>query len=185
MTEIEIRALTADDVEAYWSCRLEALERDPTAFSSSVEDHLKLSRDEIRRRLAADPANNFVMGAFADGKLVGTAGFARETQPKMRHKGRIWGVYLKAEIRGKGVGRRLMQAVLDRATKIQGVEQILISVATTQAAAVALYRSLGFTTWGEESRALKVGDRYIDEEYMILPLPRTADPSSGWKPSSG
>jgi len=78
-----------------------------------------------------------------------------------------------------------MQAVLDRATKIQGVEQILISVATTQAAAVALYRSLGFTTWGEESRALKVGDRYIDEEYMILPLPRTADPSSGWKPSSG
>jgi len=92
MTEIEIRALTADDVEAYWSCRLEALERDPTAFSSSVEDHLKLSRDEIRRRLAADPANNFVMGAFADGKLVGTAGFARETQPKMRHKGRIWGV---------------------------------------------------------------------------------------------
>ncbi len=114
-----------------------------------------------------------------NGKLMGTAGFVRETQPKMRHKGRIWGVYLNAELRGQGVGRRMMQALLERATKIDGVEQILIGVTTTQAAAIALYPSLGFTTWGKESRALKVGDSYIDEEYMVLQVTRKADPSSG------
>ena len=172
MTEVEIRALTADDVEAYWQCRLEALERDAEAFSSSVEDHLKLSRDEIRRRLTTDPANNFVLGVFASGKLLGTAGFVRETQPKLRHKGRVWGVYLNAELRGKGIGRRLMRAVLERAAKIDGVEQILLSVATTQTAAVALYRSLGFIPWGREEGALKIGERYIDEEYLALQLPK-------------
>ncbi len=183
MTGVEIRALTADDVEAYWHCRLEALERDPTAFSSSVEDHLKLSHDEIRRRLTADPESNFVLGVFANGKLLGMAGFVRETQPKSRHKGRIWGVYLNAELRGKGIGRRLLQSVLERAAKVDGVEQILISVTTTQTAAVALYRSLGFVTWGKESKALKIGEHYIDEEYMVLPVTRTADPFSGWSPS--
>jgi len=178
MAEIEIRIVDGNDVEAYWHCRLEALERDPSAFSSSAEDHLKLSRDEIRRRLTADPANNFLFGVFVDGKLLGTAGFVRETQPKSRHKGRIWGVYLKAEVRGQGIGRRLLHTLLERAGKVEGVEQILISVTTTQTAAVALYRSFGFTSFGVEPNALKVGDRYIDEEYMVLPLTRKADPSS-------
>jgi ribosomal protein S18 acetylase RimI-like enzyme len=175
VTPIEIEILTADDVDAYWHCRLEALERDPTAFSSSVEDHLKLSREEILRRLTTDPANNFVLGVFVEGKLMGTAGFVRETQPKSRHKGRIWGVYLNAKLRGQGIGRRMMQQLLERAAKIDGVEQILISVTRTQSAAIALYRSLGFVSFGKESRALKIGGRYIDEEYMMLPSTRKAD----------
>jgi ribosomal protein S18 acetylase RimI-like enzyme len=172
MNDVEIRILTADDVEAYWQCRARALERDPTAFSSSVPDHLKLSRDEIGRRLTVDPPNNFVFGAFANGSLAGTAGFVRETPLKMVHKGRVWGVYLDAELRGKGIGRRMMQALLDRARQIAGVEQIVLSVASTQDAAIALYRSLGFVPWGKEPRALKVDGRYLDEEYMVLTLSR-------------
>lgn len=178
MSPFEIRLLTSADLEAYWHSRLEALDRDPFAFSSSVEDHLKLSRDEIRRRLTADPASNFVFGIFVDGKLRGTAGFVRDTQPKSRHKGRIWGVYLSAELRGQGIGRRMLQTVVDRAAKIEGLEQIILSVTTTQAAAIATYRSLGFVSFGVEPKALKIGDRYVDEEYMVLLLPRKADPSS-------
>jgi len=171
MTPVEFRILTPDDAAGYWNFRLESLEREPEAFGSSPEDHRKLSEDAIRSRLAVDLAEHFIVGALVDGKLVGTAGFVRQANVKERHKGRIWGVYLKAEMRGKGIGRSMMKLLLDRAADIEGLEQILLSVTGTQAAAIALYRSLGFTPWGTEVRALKIGDRYIDEEYMVLRLP--------------
>jgi len=70
------------------------------------------------------------------------------------------------------MGRKMLQMLLERAGGISGVEQILLSVTTTQGAAIALYRALGFKTFGCEPRALKIGDRYLDEEYMILRLER-------------
>ena len=167
---MEIRVLEADDTPAWWNLRLEALEREPEGFGASVEAHHKLTRDEIRSRLALDPENKFVVGAFVDGKLVGTAGFVRENGAKERHKGRVWGVYLTAAMRGKGVGRSMMKALLDRASNIAGLEQISLAVATGQTAATGLYRSFGFVPFGCEVRALKIGDRYVDEEHMVLRL---------------
>lgn len=170
MTPVDFRILTADDALAWRRVRLEALENDPQAFGASVEAHHKLRDDEIRARLAADMSERFVIGAFAGGELVGTAGFVREPGLKERHKGRVWGVYLRASHRGTGVGRQMMTLVLDHAREIEGLEQINISVTATQTAAMALYRSLGFMPFGLEPRALKVSGQYIDEEHLSLAL---------------
>ena len=167
---MEIRFLTPDDADAYWKLRLEALQGDPEAFSSSAEEHQSLSLHEIRARLGSSEGDSFVAGAFDDGCLVGIAGFYREKGPKTRHKGRVWGVYVTPERRGAGLGRRIMRMVLERGAAIDGVEQILLSVTTTQTAASVLYRALGFQSFGREPRALKVRDRFIDEEYMVLRL---------------
>jgi RimJ/RimL family protein N-acetyltransferase len=170
MTPVEIRVLEADDTPAWCAVRLEALERDPQAFGASVEAHRKLSEDEVRSRLAPDKSNKFVIGAFVEGGLVGTTGFLREPGLKERHKGRVWGVYLRAEYRGQGVGHKMLASLLEHARNIDGLEQIALSVATPQIAALALYRSFGFTSFGCEPRALKVDGRYIDEEYLVLRL---------------
>ncbi len=166
--ELEVRFLASADAGAYSAIRLEALELEPDAFSSSAEEHRRLSAEEIGRRLASE--DNFVAGAFLGGRLIGTAGFYREKGPKTRHLGFVWGVYVNREARGRGIGRAMMEALLDRATKIAGLEQIRMSVTTTQEAAARLYRSLGFEPWGREPRAIKIGDRYIDEEHMVLHL---------------
>jgi ribosomal protein S18 acetylase RimI-like enzyme len=62
----------------------------------------------------------------------------------------------------------VLQRVLDHGAAMPGVEQILLSVTATQITALALYRSLGFVSFGCEARALKIGDRFVDEEYMVL-----------------
>jgi ribosomal protein S18 acetylase RimI-like enzyme len=167
-TTMEFRFLTASDAAAYWKIRLEALECEPEAFGSSPEDHRALSLDDIAVRISADPPNNFVVGAFMGEQLVGTAGFLRNKGLKERHKGFVWGVYISRKARGKSAGRQMLQMLLERATTIEGIEQIKLAVATTGEAAMSLYRSLGFESFGCERRALKIGDRYVDEEHMVL-----------------
>jgi ribosomal protein S18 acetylase RimI-like enzyme len=46
-----------------------------------------------------------------------------------------------------------------------------LQVAVTQAAARRLYESLGFSVYGREPRALKIGDLYIDEDLLVLRIP--------------
>lgn len=55
---------------------------------------------------------------------------------------------------------------------LAGLEQILLTVGDQQTAAKSLYASLGFTVFGHERHALKIGDgpaaEYVDEDYMVF-----------------
>lgn len=89
---------------------------------------------------------------------------------KSRHKGRVWGVYVTEACRGQGMGRALMGSLIDRARACPGMEQVILTVATEQTAALRLYESLGFQKFGREPRALYVNGRYLDEDYLVLML---------------
>lgn len=167
---MEIRLLTSDDAEAWWHLRLEALRNDSPAFADSAEEHLTTTIETARERLgASDPVRNFVVGTFEDGKLIGTAGFFRRHHIKERHKGHIWGVYVRPQSRGKGVASALMQEIIRRARLIDGIEQITL-VASANLPAQRLYEALGFESYGIEPHSLKIGDAYVDDVLMILRL---------------
>ena len=70
--------------------------------------------------------------------------------------------------RNAGVGRRLVEAVIDHARR--HVELIQLTVVSGNEPARRLYASLGFVEYGIEKNALKQDGRYWDEMLMAKPL---------------
>jgi len=161
-SDIAIRRLLAADAEGYRSIRLAALADAPEAFGSDVATESASPVDAFANTLRS----GYVAGAFAGERLVAIAGFRALEREKTRHRGDIWGVYVAPEARGTGVGRRLMEHVLDYART--QVLQVHLAVTASNGAAVALYEHLGFIRYGTEPRALKVNGRYLDEHLMVL-----------------
>jgi RimJ/RimL family protein N-acetyltransferase len=168
-TTVSIRLLEPSDAQAYRDLRLEALRSSPEAFGSSYEEEAPLALETIEARIPSS-APNAIFGAFADTALVGMAGFAVYDRMKARHKGVMWGVFVKPEWRGQRVGKALVQRVIDHAAR--HVIMLEAAVGITNESARRTYHSLGFKPYGIERKAIRVGDTFYDEELLYLDLPQ-------------
>lgn len=167
---VQIRLLETSDAANYHALRLRGLMTNPEAFGSTYEREVGFAIDFVGQRLQPSE-DRFTLGAIGtDGALVGIMTFVREASPKIRHKGNVYGVYTAPEVRGQGIGRALLLALIDRARGCEGLEQINIAVITNNVPARRLYQSLGFTIYGTEHHALKYEGQYWDEDYMALKL---------------
>jgi ribosomal protein S18 acetylase RimI-like enzyme len=164
--EIVIRLLTNAEADAtlYRDIRLEALKANPEAFGSSYEAEAAEPLSWFSDRLAGSS----VLGAFRGAEPVGVVGLAIQQGRKKAHKGLIVGMYVRPHARGAGIGRGLMEAVIELAR--HRVELVQLTVVRDNEEAKRLYSSLGFQEYGMEWHSLKHDGRYYDEILMTMDL---------------
>jgi GNAT superfamily N-acetyltransferase len=163
--------LTPQHAAAYRSLMLEAYERHPDAFTSSVQERtaLPLSWWEARLSEAAAPSE-IVFGSFVDGELVGVAGLAFEHREKAKHKANLFGMYVRDARRHMGIGGQLVDQVLACAKLRPGVILVQLTVTEGNLAAQTLYQRKGFVPFGLEPYAVAFGSGFVAKVHMRCKL---------------
>lgn len=158
----EIRHLQEQDWELWKGIRLEALQSDPAAFGSSYEEESLWTDESFKEQIV----KRDIFGVFLEDKLIGVAGFFIYDPQKLRHRGMLFTIYVKAEHRNQGIAGQLLATVIHHARS--RVLQLLCSVNTGNEKAIKLYKIHGFQIFGTEPRALKIGETFHDLHLMVL-----------------
>jgi RimJ/RimL family protein N-acetyltransferase len=169
-TDYTIRPLEIEDFPAFLEIQKEALLQAPEVFGSDHDwfEGLSVLSKEQRYEKYMNYPYQYLLGAVdPNGQIIGMIGYSGQEQLKLRHKGRLWGLFVREEHRGRGIASKLIASLIDTARDILEVEQIQLTVSTRNEASYALYLRLGFTVYGTESRAMKVDHSYVDEYLMV------------------
>lgn len=172
----DIRPIRASDADAWRALRLQALKQEPASFATSYEEAAALDPEAFAGGIPAGDGPDVLFGLFVEGALEGAAGFAVQGGSKRRHKGLLWGVYVRPEWRGRGFGKALVQRVIDHARGRVALLQICVTVGNE---ARRVYAALGFRPYGLEPAALRVDGIDFDEEHMWLDFRGAALPAPG------
>lgn len=165
------RRLVPADAAAYRAFMLDAYARHPEGFTATVAERDSLPLDWWIDRVSDAPdAPQRIVGAFEDHHLVGVAGLRRAQRPKTRHKATLFGMAVHPSAQGRGVGRALVEAVLELARSTPGIALVQLTVSETNDRALGLYTACGFTIFGTEPVAIRVGDRFVGKVHMWCPV---------------
>ncbi|WP_294772321.1 GNAT family N-acetyltransferase [uncultured Rhodoferax sp.] len=167
---MHIAPLTAADALNYRTLMLHAYAAEPDAFTSTPEERAALPEAWWMQRLADPKGLSVALGAFHDGRLVGTATMEFSERSKTRHKAHLIGMFVDASCRGLGAGRQLVEAALAVARARAGVKLVTLTVTEGNEAAVTLYTRCGFRAFGTEPMAIATPTGYKAKVHMYLRL---------------
>lgn len=147
---IRIDRLGPGDWQAYKALRLEALQREPNAFTSTYAASLTRADAWWQNRLA-NPCSVMLM-ARVDGEPAGIAGLHLASDEGDASGAVVNGMYVRERHRRQGVGRRLVQSLLDLLPEHPEIATVRLWVTATEEPARRLYAALGFRVVAESAR---------------------------------
>jgi ribosomal protein S18 acetylase RimI-like enzyme len=153
---IEIRPAVEDDWQTLRDTRLAALKDIPSAFGSTLARERGYTEEDWRRWIGQSRMGDqqILYLAFEGTNCVGIVG-AFDQQARVV---RLISMWVAPHARRRGLGRRLVDAVIDWSRSI-GTDVVELHVTEGNAAAESLYRLMGFEPT-EETMALPSDPTY-------------------------
>jgi RimJ/RimL family protein N-acetyltransferase len=170
LPDLAVRELHDNDLDAYKALRDHALAHHEEAFTSDATAEARRTAQSYAARLGNDNTRAFTLGAFRGDRLVGAVTCDHDARIKVQHIGHITGMMVHADEQGRGVGRALINALIERASADAELHQLTLNVTAGNAVAERLYERSGFVRYGTLPRAIRVGSRFLDKHHMLLNL---------------
>jgi len=139
---VEIRKAIYTDVPAITGIYNEAI----LTTTATFDKEPKTTTSQRKWFKAHGPKNPIVV-AVADGKVVGWASLSAYSDRCAYAETAEISVYVKKSFRNQGLGKKLMQAVLD-AGKKAGLHTVISRIAGGNNVSINLHHELGFTDIG-------------------------------------
>jgi putative acetyltransferase len=124
------------------------------------------SAADWQQKLQELPAHCYwLVASSTDGDVMASAGLNILQQPRCRHVADLF-LVVRDEWQGRGVGRALMQALLDAADNWLGLIRLQLMAQQDNARAIALYQRFGFQHEGVVRQDILQDGRYVDSVVM-------------------
>lgn len=158
---VEVRRVVEEEWRELRELRLRALRSDPVAFGSTWEEEAARPDPFWRERAvrgASSATSSQWVAVENDRRLVGTAvGALVEDRPH------IFGMWVEPELRGRGIGGRLLDAALAWLRAASPGRAVLLDVNRKQTRAVVLYEARGFRFTGRSRPLEHTTGEFVDE----------------------
>jgi putative acetyltransferase len=109
--------------------------------------------------------NDHMLVAESEGSVVGCVGLNVSPGVRVRHTASL-GIMVQKKHQGQGIGKALMEAVLDLADNWLMLKRVELSVFVDNERAIALYRKMNFVVEGTKKYAAARNGIYADEYLM-------------------
>ena len=135
------------------------------AYPNEFTKTLSQQREWLKSIL--DNENETIIVAEKDGEVVGFIVFeSTRNRKRLSHTGSI-GLLIRNNYRGIGIGKMLIQVLLEWAGKNPLIEKVSLAVFSTNHRAISLYKSMGFIEEGRKINEFKFAENeYVDDILM-------------------
>jgi RimJ/RimL family protein N-acetyltransferase len=159
--DVVIRPYLDSDLESFHAY-IDTVARERRYFAMLTAPPLDELRERIAKRMGSGMPH---IMAVAGERVVGHADLTAQNRDGFRHNALV-GIGLREEYRGRGLGARLLQQLIEGGRRA-GLQRLELGVYASNASAIALYEKSGFVREGLQKKARWLDGRHDDVILMV------------------